>query len=141
MAGSLHSLPLVVRPAAPGQQHLMLLARVVVALALLLLAGSSSSARWTVCFDPVDSTACLEAALAAPGVQSIYLPAAGHGVYVTARPLVAQHSNQEIVLAAGVVIEAKAGAFVGYNDCLLRVGAVSNVTVRGERQGQRWPPA
>jgi hypothetical protein len=90
------------------------------------------------CFDPTDSTECLEAALAVPA-DMVYLPAQV-SPWVTSRPLFVTHSNQEIVLAAGAVIEAKAGCFRDYESCLLTIGGVSNVTIRGERPRQ-WPQA
>lgn len=111
-------------------------------LLLLLLSMATTATRslhHVVCFDPADSTVCLEAGLAAPGATTVYLPPQPSS-YLTSKPLWLAHSHREVVLAAGVVIEAKTGSFVGYTDCLLNVGSVTNVTVRGETPWQQ-PPA
>ena len=91
------------------------------------------------CFDAADSTACVEAALAAtPPPRSIVLPAQPTP-YLIARPLFLRHSHQELVIRAGAVLEAKPGAFRQFESCLLSADGVSNYTIRGESPAY-YPP-
>ena len=91
------------------------------------------------CFDAADSTACVEAALAAtPPPRSIVLPAQPTP-YLIARPLFLRHSHQELVIRAGAVLEAKPGAFRQFESCLLSADGVSDYTIRGESPAY-YPP-
>ena len=78
-------------------------------------------------FDPVDATACLQAALDS-GAREVVVANVGEPWIVTElRP----QSNTRIVFEPGVELRAKPGEFHGLNDCLVRLDNVENVTLYG----------
>jgi hypothetical protein len=103
---------------------------------LTLMLGSATVATAPAvvpCWNPVDATDCLQAALdAGSGTAiSIHIPNMGrpwligkHGLWVT-------RDNVLITLAPGVVIEAAAGAFHDLVTSLFAVAGADNVTLRG----------
>ena len=79
-----------------------------------------------------DATAALQAALDS-GAQRVVVDDVGAPWNI--RPVFLRRSNLEVVIADGVEVRAKRGAFKGVNDCLLTVGPnVSNVVLRGDGQ-------
>ena len=81
------------------------------------------------CFDPLDSTACLQSALIGPA-SVVTIPARGGQPWIT-RPLRINGSNREIILEPGCVIQAKRGEFHGSQDSLLLIAGATNITLRG----------
>jgi polygalacturonase len=97
-------------------------------------AGEMTEARadwWG--FDAADATRCLQDAMAS-GVKRLIVPNMGTPWIVHPVEL---HSDQEIVLEPGVVIEAIRGGFKGKNDCLFWANGGSNIVVRGG-EGATW---
>lgn len=86
---------------------------------------SASAAWWG--FDPVDSTAILQAAFNSKA-KRILIPYIGKPWIV--RPLQLR-GNQEIDLAPGVVILAKRGEYQSVQDSVFTATDVSNLTIRG----------
>lgn len=84
------------------------------------------------CFDPVDSTACLQSALTGPA-PVVIIPARGGEPWIT-RPLRINGSNREIILEPGCVIQAKRDEFHGSQDSLFLIAGATNVTLRGRDQ-------
>lgn len=80
-------------------------------------------------YDPVDATAAVQAALDSSYGRVVLDRQAGPW-YV--QPLQLRRGNKEIVLAAGVELRAKPGAYQGLNDALLTVNGATDVTIRGE---------
>ena len=78
-------------------------------------------------FDPADATAALQAAIDS-GAPVVVVPAAPSPWVVGPLRL---RSNLELVLEEGAVIEARAGAFLGRAENLLKGDGVENVTIRG----------
>ena len=100
-----------------------------VPLPLLLLLASPCAATLTVtCTDPTDCTTDVQKAFDDATVDSVVIPASGTPWPVT--PLFIRRSNLLVTLEKGATLEAKAGSFVGTNDCLLTVRDGSNVTIR-----------
>ena len=80
------------------------------------------------CFDPVDSTSCLQAALNSKA-EHVLVPNTGQPWI--SRPLFANSSDMVISLEPGVVIEARRGSFHGFWDSMISFCGVRNVTLRG----------
>lgn len=78
-------------------------------------------------YNTTDATAALQAALNSG--QNVYIPNMGADWVTT--PLLVTRSNQNILLAPGVVIAAKAGEFMGTADTLFRFNNVSNSSITG----------
>ena len=78
-------------------------------------------------FDAEDSTKCLQAAIDS-GVKTLTVPNMGKPWIVHPIKLA---SDQEIVFADGVVVEAIRGGFKGKNDCLLSARSQKNIVLRG----------
>ena len=77
-----------------------------------------------------DATAALQAALDS-GAKRVVVDDVGAPWNV--RPVFLRRSNIEVVVADGVTVRSKKGAFKGVNDCLFAVAQnVSNVVLRGE---------
>jgi hypothetical protein len=79
-------------------------------------------------FDPVDATETLQAAINS-GVPRLMVDDLGQPWSV--RPI-SLHSNQEVVFAKGVVVEARKGEFHGRGDCLLSANLQENIVLRGD---------
>lgn len=82
-------------------------------------------------FDAADSTAALQAAIDS-GARTVVVDKQS-GPWVTT-PLTLR-GDLELVLAEGVEIVAKAGAFLPKGDCLMRAANVENLTIRGAGVG------
>ena len=78
-------------------------------------------------YDPEDSTRFIQAALDSGAQRVVFDRQEGPWISL---PVLAR-SNQEIVFAEGVELQAKRGAFMGIRDYLLTLANVSNVTLRG----------
>jgi hypothetical protein len=78
-------------------------------------------------FDPVESTAALQAAINS-GVPKLIIDNVGQPWMVDKMALA---SNQEIVFEKGVEVIAKRGAFLGTNDTLFTASYRQNVTLTG----------
>ncbi|MCC6423333.1 MAG: right-handed parallel beta-helix repeat-containing protein [Phycisphaerales bacterium] len=78
-------------------------------------------------FNATDSTATLQAAINSG--QDIYVPKMSSDWIIT--PVFLTKSNQKILFQDGVVVTAKAGAFMGTNDSLFKATNVSNVEMIG----------
>jgi len=78
-------------------------------------------------FDAGDSTKCLQAAIDS-GVKKLTVPNMGKPWVVHPIKLA---SNQEVVFADGVVLQAIRGGFEGKNDCLLSARSEKNIVLRG----------
>ncbi|MBR4104351.1 MAG: hypothetical protein IKK39_09870, partial [Thermoguttaceae bacterium] len=79
-------------------------------------------------FDATDSTAFLQAAIDS-GARTVVVDKQDAPWTVTPLTL---RSDLELVLAEGVEIVAKAGAFLPKGDSLMRAANVENLTIRGE---------
>jgi len=90
------------------------------------LVKSSTASWWG--FDPADSTAQLQAAIDS-GVAKLTIDNVGQPWVVEPLKLA---SHQEIVFAAGVIVEAKPGSFLGGNDSLFTAAETEDVILRGE---------
>ena len=82
-------------------------------------------------FDAADSTAFLQAAIDS-GARTVVVDKQAAPWAVTPLTL---RSDLELVLAEGVEIVAKAGAFLPKGDSLMRAANVENLTIRGEGAG------
>jgi len=80
-------------------------------------------------FDKTDATACLQSAINS-GVPKLIVDNTGSD-WIIGKPLILT-SNQEIVFADGVVVQAKEDAFHGRNDSLITGKNLTNLTLRGE---------
>lgn len=105
---------------------------------LLLLFGPAAAAMAAAttvvpCWDPVDATDCLQAALDAGGgtAVSVHVPNMGQPWLVSRHGLWVTQDNVQINLAPGVVIEAAAGAFHDLVTSMFAVAGADNVTLRG----------
>jgi hypothetical protein len=87
--------------------------------------GTASAAWWG--FDPLDSTASIQAAINS-GVPKVIVPYVGEEWIVGPITLA---SDQEIVFEPGVVVTAKQGAFTGLQDALFTGSGIRNVTLTG----------
>lgn len=113
-------------------------------LVLLCACTRHASATTVVCSDPTDCTADVQKALDDDATAAVTIPATGEPWQVT--PLYIRRSNLLVTLEKGAVLEAKAGSFVGTNDCLLTVVGGTNVTIRAAGAALRMrrpylPPA
>ncbi|KKS44675.1 MAG: YclG [candidate division CPR1 bacterium GW2011_GWA2_42_17] len=78
-------------------------------------------------YNAVDATTALQAAINS-GARTVYVPNMGTPWIVTPIFLA---SNQEIIFESGVLIQAKAGSFIGQQDCLFKAEGKSNITLTG----------
>ncbi len=78
-------------------------------------------------FDPADATAALQAAIDS-GARTVIVPFTGAPWVI--RP-VTLRGDLELILEAGVLVEAKKGEFQGGGDSLFRATDSTNVTIRG----------
>ena len=95
----------------------------------LQMTSSLNSDDAGTCFDPLDSTACLQSVLTGPA-PVVTIPARGGQPWIT-RPLRINGSNREIILEPGCVIQAKRGEFHGSQDSLFLIAGATNITLRG----------
>ena len=79
-------------------------------------------------FNPEDATQALQTAFDSPAPK-VVVPNMGRPWVVTTLSL---PSDKQIVLEAGVVIEAKRGEFLGRGDCLFEAKGCKHLTLRGE---------
>lgn len=80
-------------------------------------------------FEKEDATACLQAAIDSK-VPTLIVDNTGSD-WIINQPLNLV-SNQQIIFADGVVVQAKKGGFKGIGDSLLRGRNLENITLRGE---------
>jgi hypothetical protein len=97
-----------------------------VVLPLILAAEPSFGA--VSCTDPKDCTPDVQKALDDDTLDIVTLPSTGTPWPVT--PLFLERSNVVVIFEAGATLEAKAGSFIGTNDCLFTVHGAANVSIR-----------
>ena len=102
------------------------------ALMLVLAVAAGASGVRVVCTDPGDCTSDVQQAFDDVSADAVTLPAPkSSGAPWQVRPLFIRRSNVVVTLEPGAVLEAKAGSFIGTNDCLLTIRNASNVTLTG----------
>jgi len=79
-------------------------------------------------YDPVDSTAALQAALDS-GADEVVIDNVG-GEWIT-DPLFVTRDHQSIIIEPGVVLRAKPGSYLDLYDCLLTIENRTGVTLAG----------
>lgn len=95
----------------------------------LPMAAPAPSVYIASCPDRSNCTAALQHALDYGSADTIIIPyATDQPPYQTA-PLFIRRNNFNLIVEAGVVIEAMVGSFKGTDDCLLTAEMVSNVSV------------
>lgn len=79
-------------------------------------------------FDPIDSTAALQAALDSTA-DVVIIDNVGAN-WIT-RPLFLRRSNVTLLVEEGVTVKAKVGGFPSLSDCLLSIDAQTGITIIG----------
>ena len=80
-------------------------------------------------WNATNATKCLQAAIDSGAAKVLIDRQAGDWIV---EPVFLRQSNQEIVVADGVTVRAKKGAYKHPGDCLFKANCVSNVILRGE---------
>jgi hypothetical protein len=96
-------------------------------LLVVLSVANPALSSVVVCHDPTDCTVDIQRAFDDATLTRVTLPSTGAPWPVA--PLFIRRSHVVVHIEKGATLEAKAGSFVGTNDCLLTVRGASNVSI------------